>query len=117
VLENNTLISKPDFSQEVWFDVKTAEKHTPTIGEAFNDTIYTKTAPDSSIKFPLFDNGQWINDETKQAEYDKKIHNDDIYKKLQKIDIKSIRAIREQNQEFIDLYEQQAISLRSQLIF
>lgn len=61
----------------------------------------------------------WFLDKSVIEEYNtkqNKLLNQDIYKKLEEIDLKSIRAIRSNDLERMQELEQQAVELRNQLL-
>lgn len=48
--------------------------------------------------------------------YEKKQHNNAIYAKLKEIDLKSIRALRDGDTEYIEKYKQEAETERGKLL-
>lgn len=74
--------------------------------------VYTDIE-ETDIQYTLY-NGQYLTlEEVEQKEIEKR--KQEILNELDKLDLKSIRAIRAEDQEYIEKYEQEAKALREEL--
>ena len=104
------IVDDPSYTT-VWD--KTTKKSIPCKIEEINHETHTSIEPPTSSHV-WFEYGWKTQVEIDEIEKEK--NNSKILAQLQEIDFKSIRAIRENDVEWIEKYKQDAIELRSKLI-
>lgn len=85
-------------------------------GAAWDNEIDGLVWNNAEIKKPTWDQlliweQEYLNNKNNQE------HNQVIYKQLEEIDLKSIRALRTNDVDRLAEYEQQAVALRAQLVW